>query len=61
MIETRVETTPHLNKVQQVEVALANLIAEASRRGFYGTVAVNLSVQDGHIQHIRLTTERMIK
>jgi hypothetical protein len=61
MIDTRVQSTPHLNKVQQVEIALAKLIAEASRRGFYGNVAVNLSVQDGHIQHIRLTTERMIK
>lgn len=61
MIDARVPSTPHLNKVQQVEIALAKLIAEASRRGFYGNVAVSLSVQDGHIQHIRLTTERMIK
>jgi uncharacterized protein with FMN-binding domain len=61
MIETQVRTTPHANKVEQVEAALAKLVAEASRRGFYGNVAVNLSVQDGHIQHIRLTTERMIK
>lgn len=61
MIDARVQSTPHLNKVQQVESALAKLIAEASRRGFYGQVAVTLSVQDGHIQNIRLTTERMIK
>jgi len=61
MIETRVQTTPHGNKIRQVETALARLIADASQRGFYGNVAVNLSVQDGHIQHIRLTTERMIK
>ena len=61
MIDTRVQTAPQLNKVHQVETALAQLIADASRRGFYGTVSVNLSVQDGSIQHIRLTTERMIK
>lgn len=61
MIKTQEESTPHLNKVQQVEMSLAKLIADASRRGFYGNVAVNLSVQDGHIQHIRLTTERMIR
>ena len=61
MINTRVQTAVKLNKVQQVEIALAKLIADASQRGFYGNVAVNLSVQDGHIQHIRLTTERMIK
>jgi hypothetical protein len=61
MLETRVQTTPQRNKIHQVETALAQLIADASRRGFYGTVSVNLSVQDGSIQHIRLTTERMIK
>jgi hypothetical protein len=61
MIETRDNTTPHATKIRQVEAALARLIADASQRGFHGTVAVNLSVQDGHIQHIRLTTERMIR
>ena len=31
------------------------------RRGFFGTAAVELSVQDGTIQHIRRTMERVEK
>jgi hypothetical protein len=36
-------------------------LADASRRGFYGTAGLTLSVQDGSIQHIRVTWERLIK
>jgi hypothetical protein len=61
MIERTVETTPHRNMVQRLEQALAQLLADASRRGFYGEAAITLSVQDGRIQHIRVAMERMIK
>jgi len=61
MIQNRVQTTPHQNKVAQVEAALAQLIADASRRGFFGEAGITLSVQDGRIQHIRVALERMIK
>jgi hypothetical protein len=49
------------NKVEQAEMAFAQLMAEASRRGFYGTAGLTLSIQDGTIQHIRVALERMIK
>jgi uncharacterized protein with FMN-binding domain len=61
MIDTRVATTPQMNMIQRVEHALAQVLAEASRRGFYGEAALRLSVQDGRIQHIRVAVERMIK
>jgi hypothetical protein len=61
MIIHAVKTTSHQNKVQQVEAALAKLIADASRRGFYGEAGITLSVQDGRIQHFRVAMERMIK
>ncbi|HEY3391442.1 MAG TPA: hypothetical protein VGK58_01955 [Lacipirellulaceae bacterium] len=61
MIQTRVQTTPQMNMVERVEQALAQLLADASRRGFYGEAALTLSVQDGRIQHIRVAMERMIK
>jgi hypothetical protein len=61
MIQTRVQTTPQANKIQQVEAALAKLLADSSQRGFFGEVGLTLSVQDGHIQHIRVAIERMIK
>jgi hypothetical protein len=49
------------NKVEQAEMAFAQLLADASRRGFYGTAGLTLSIQDGRIQHIRVALERMIK
>jgi hypothetical protein len=61
MIERTVMTTPHLNMVDRVEKALAQLLADASRRGFYGEAGITLSVQDGRIQHIRVALERMIR
>ncbi len=61
MIQTRVQTTPQLNMIERVEQALAQLLADASRRGFYGEAGLTLSVQDGRIQHIRVAIDRMIK
>jgi hypothetical protein len=61
MIQTRVQSTPQQNMIQRVEQALAKLLADASRRGFYGEAGLTLSVQDGRIQHIRVAVERMIK
>jgi hypothetical protein len=55
------ETAPRPNKLQQAEAAFAQLIVEASRRGFYGTAGLTLSIQDGTIQHVRVALERMIK
>ena len=49
------------NKAEQAEVAFAQLMADASRRGFFGTAGLTLSIQDGRIQHIRVALERMIK
>ena len=56
-----VEMVDKVNKVEQAETAFAQLMADASRRGFYGTAGLTLSIQDGYIQHIRVLMERMIK
>jgi len=60
-IMTTATSTPQTNKVQQAESAFVQLMADASRRGFYGTAGLTLAIQDGRIQHIRVTVERMIK
>ena len=44
----------------QLQAIVAELLVEALRR-FFGTAAVELSVQDGTIQLIRRTVERMEK
>ena len=52
-------TSGNAKKVEQLQSIVAELLAEALRRGFFGTAAVELSVQDGTIQHIRRTVERI--
>ena len=61
MIQTRSESTPQRNMIDRVEQSLAQLLAEASRRGFYGEAGLTLSVQDGRIQHIRVAIEKRIQ
>ena len=58
---THTATPANARKVAQLEAALAEVLAEALRRGFFGTAAVELSVQDGTIQHIRRKVERIDK
>jgi hypothetical protein len=58
---TPAPTTGNARKLALLEAALAELLAEALRRGFFGTAAVEVSVQDGTIQHIRRKVERIEK
>ncbi len=53
--------TGNAKKVAQLEKALAEMFAAALERGFFGAVAVEVSVQDGTIQHIRRKTEQIEK
>jgi len=58
---THTKTPGNVRKVAQLEAALAEMLAEALKRGFFGTAAVELSIQDGTIQHIRRKVERIEK
>mgnify|MGYP001283869868 CR=1 FL=1 len=48
-------------KLRQVEATFRTLLAEGLKRGFFGSLALELSVQDGVIQHFRHKTERIEK
>jgi hypothetical protein len=62
MMTTTLSQTPvNQQKIALLERALAEILAEALRRGFHGTAGVELSVQDGTIQHIRRKVERIEK
>ncbi len=58
---TPTKSPANAKKVTQLELALAEVLAQALRRGFFGTAAVELSVQDGTIQHIRRRVEQIEK
>jgi hypothetical protein len=49
------------NKKAQAQEEFAKLLAAAATRGFHGTASITLSVQDGHIQHLRVAVERMVR
>ena len=52
-------TAANVGKVAQLEKAMAELLAQSLKRGFFGNVAVELSVQDGTIQNIRRTVTQV--
>ena len=58
---THGKTNGNAKKVAQLQAAWAEILTEALRPGFFGTTAIELSVQDGTIQHIRRRVERIEK
>ena len=53
-------TTPvNQQKVAQLQEAVGELLAQVLKQGFFGTAGVELSIQDGTIQTIRRTMERI--
>jgi hypothetical protein len=59
LMMTLSETPTNKMKVNQLEAAMAELLAESLRRGFHGKAAIELAIQDGTIQHIRRLIERI--
>lgn len=49
------------SKRVQGQAEFAKLLAAAESRGFHGTASITVSVQDGHIQHLRVAVDRMIR
>lgn len=60
MVTTQ-DTPTNQSKAVQAEMALAEVLAEVLQRGFHGSAAIEVAVQDGTIQHIRRRVERMEK
>jgi hypothetical protein len=48
-------------RVEQLQKAWAEILAEVLRRGFFGTAEVEVHVQDGSIQCIRRKIEQIEK
>ncbi|MCH8922639.1 MAG: hypothetical protein IIA67_05770 [Planctomycetes bacterium] len=55
------KTTANKNKISQMSIAMKEILEEATRRGFYGTAAIEISVSDGSIQWIKRRVERVVK
>jgi hypothetical protein len=61
-LATRLADTPaNQARREQAQRAWDELLDEALRRGFFGTASLDVSVQDGTIQHVRRRVERVEK
>jgi hypothetical protein len=57
-----VRPTPNnREKLKLLEAITAELLIEVLRAGFHGRAVIELAIQDGVIQHIRRTLERLEK
>ncbi|MEN6405519.1 MAG: hypothetical protein ABFC77_03510 [Thermoguttaceae bacterium] len=54
-------TSGNSKKMAQLQSVMVEILTESLKRGFFGRAVVELSVQDGTIQHIRRTIERIEK
>ncbi len=57
----RPATTSPTNRerMDQIRSAMAEILAGVLKRGFHGTAALEMTVQDGTIQHIRRRVEQV--
>ena len=61
MMTAHARTPANAERVAQLESVVADLLAETMQRGFFGTAAVELNIQDGTIQYIRRRVDRIVK
>jgi hypothetical protein len=54
-------TLGNSGKVPKAQAALNELLCDAVRPGFHGRAVLEITVQDGTIQHIRKTIEKLVK
>lgn len=55
------QTPTNLAKTERSVIALDDLLKQALRRGFHGTVRLEITVQDGTIQCLRKSIEQLEK
>lgn len=55
------ESEVNKRKLARLSAAWREVLAETLQRGFYGTATVEVTVNDGTIQHIRKKVERVEK
>ena len=61
MITTPLQTKANAEKIRRLQKIIEELLGQSLRSGFFGTVSVEMSIQDGTIQHLRRRLEQMEK
>ena len=52
-------TPTNQQKMVQLKTALGEILAQVLKRGFHGSAGLELTIQDGTIQSIRRSVERV--
>lgn len=55
------ETTANRRKLERLNSLLSEMLAEGLQRDFYGTLSLEVAIQDGTIQHLRRRVEQLEK
>ena len=58
---TNIASSNNAVRVEQLQMAWVEILAEVLNRGFFGTAQVEVNVQDGAIQYIRRKIEQIEK
>lgn len=58
-MKTLQQTPGNATKLEQLQTAWSETLAQVLQRGVYGTAAVEIVVQDGVIQQLRRRIERV--
>jgi hypothetical protein len=53
--------TANEERVLKVQQTLEEMLRETLQRGFHGTAVLELSVQDGTIQHMKRKVEQLVR
>jgi hypothetical protein len=56
---TQKTTAGNARKLQQLQRVIDNLLSQILEKGFFGTGTIELDIQDGTIQNIRVRVERV--
>ena len=59
MPRTNAANETNERRVNRLKASMQEMLVEALHRGFFGTVTLEVGVQDGTIQHVRSTMERI--
>jgi hypothetical protein len=55
------QTNHNAARLEQLQKAWADILAKTLKRGFHGTIQIEVAIQDGSIQHFRKKIEQIEK
>ncbi|WP_146583840.1 hypothetical protein [Posidoniimonas polymericola] len=61
MRTTQMTTRSRAEKIGQAQVVLTEVLSKIARPGYFGVATLTVHLQDGHVQQVKVMTEKQIK